>query len=84
MQVRSMDNVIVLKEKMLYVSRKYRCAVIKVTQAHLGREPFYELRIWDSFVKQGPNLKCVRQFHKHTRKGKIIYGPLCDNILHIK
>ncbi|KAL1466463.1 hypothetical protein MTO96_042721, partial [Rhipicephalus appendiculatus] len=84
MQVRNLGGVFLSKEKMLYMSRKYGCAVIKVTQAQLGREPYYELRIYNGFVKQGPNHKCVRQFQKHTQKGKIIYGPLCDNILHIR
>ncbi|KAL1469605.1 hypothetical protein MTO96_040982, partial [Rhipicephalus appendiculatus] len=37
MQVRNLGGVFLSKEKMLYMSRKYGCAVIKVTQAQLGR-----------------------------------------------
>uniref|UniRef100_A0A131YV64 Lipocalin n=1 Tax=Rhipicephalus appendiculatus TaxID=34631 RepID=A0A131YV64_RHIAP len=84
MQVRNQAHVFIDKEKILYLNMKYRCAVIKVTQAHLGWESYYELRLWDAWVKQGPHAKCVLQFARHTHKGKVIYGPFCDNILHIK
>uniref|UniRef100_A0A224YH85 Lipocalin n=1 Tax=Rhipicephalus zambeziensis TaxID=60191 RepID=A0A224YH85_9ACAR len=84
MHVRNQGRVFIAKEKILYMSWKYRCAVIKVLQEHFGWEAFYDLRIWDAWIKLGPHAKCVQQFAKHTRKGKVIYGPLCDHILHIK
>nr|XP_037290379.1 uncharacterized protein LOC119185494 isoform X1 [Rhipicephalus microplus] len=72
MQVRNLDNIFLSKEKLLYMTRKYGCAVMMVTQAQHGREPYYELRVWESFLKQRPNVKCVREFQKHTHKGKTI------------
>ncbi|XP_075722799.1 uncharacterized protein LOC119167322 isoform X2 [Rhipicephalus microplus] len=75
------DNIFLSMEKLLYMTRKYGCAVIMVTQAQYGREPYYELRVWESFLKQRPNLKCVREFQKHAHKGQTIYEPFCHHIL---
>ncbi|XP_075722800.1 uncharacterized protein LOC119185493 isoform X1 [Rhipicephalus microplus] len=84
MHVRNQGGMFITKEKMLYVNMRYRCAVMKVSQEQFGWEPYFDLRLWDAWVKQGPHPKCVQQFAKHAPRGKVIYGPLCDNILHIK
>ncbi|XP_049266717.1 uncharacterized protein LOC119374514 [Rhipicephalus sanguineus] len=83
MQVRNKGRVFLFKEKVLFMSKRHRCAVMKVKQQHLGWETYYDLRLWDAWVKIGPHAKSVQQFAKHAHKGKVIYGPLCDNILQI-
>nr|XP_037274688.1 uncharacterized protein LOC119167321 [Rhipicephalus microplus] len=84
MHVRNQGGMFITKEKVLYIHMRYRCAVMKVSQEQFGWEPYFDLRLWDAWVKQGPHPKCVQQFAKHAPRGKVIYGPLCDNILHIK
>ncbi|XP_049526978.1 uncharacterized protein LOC119458293 isoform X3 [Dermacentor silvarum] len=45
-----------------------------------GQLPFYDLRVWDAFVRTGPHEKCIRRFTKLTNRGRVIYNPRCQYI----
>ncbi|KAL1466462.1 hypothetical protein MTO96_042720 [Rhipicephalus appendiculatus] len=70
MHVRNQGRMFIAKEKILYMSKRYRCAVMKVSQEQFGWETYYDLRLWDAWVQLGPHAKCVQQFAKHTPRGK--------------
>ncbi|XP_065284307.2 uncharacterized protein [Dermacentor albipictus] len=81
MQLRKPGYHFVAKETLVYLSEKYRCAVIKVTPVLRGHLSYYDLRIWNSAVGKGPHEKCITRFVKLARTGHIIYNSKCQGIL---
>uniref|UniRef100_A0A224YBK1 Lipocalin n=1 Tax=Rhipicephalus zambeziensis TaxID=60191 RepID=A0A224YBK1_9ACAR len=71
----------VAKEKLIYDSTDYHCAVIKVTPVNHGYPPYFDLRIWNFTVRMGPHVKCIRRFMKHGGRGHDIYEPKCQRLL---
>ncbi|XP_075553872.1 uncharacterized protein LOC142586879 [Dermacentor variabilis] len=84
MELRRSDNDFAVKETILYLSEKYHCGVIRVTSSLRGHQSYYDLRVWNSVVRQGPHEKCVSRFAKFARSGHVIYDPACQAILNYK
>ncbi|KAL1467629.1 hypothetical protein MTO96_042032 [Rhipicephalus appendiculatus] len=61
---------------------KQRKEVMQVSNK--GQQKFYDLRVWDTYLKTGPHEKCIRRFEKLTQRGHGIYMPKCKIILRIK
>ncbi|XP_075554801.1 uncharacterized protein LOC142587574 isoform X3 [Dermacentor variabilis] len=72
----------VAKQTILFLSETYRCAVIKVTPTLRGHLPYYDLRLWNSAVRQGPHEKCIARFMKLAPSGHVIYDLQCHDNLH--
>ncbi|KAL1482372.1 hypothetical protein MTO96_033845 [Rhipicephalus appendiculatus] len=64
---------------MMYCSRREGCAVIKV-KTHYG-ETYYDLRVQDPYMREGPSSKCVQKFTKWEARGRVIYDGSCKDIL---
>nr|XP_054928591.1 uncharacterized protein LOC126534072 isoform X2 [Dermacentor andersoni] len=84
MLLRKLDNNFAAKETILYLNEKYHCGVIRVTSTLSGHPPYYDLRVWNSVVGQGPHEKCVSRFTKLAQRGHVIYDSTCQSILHYK
>uniref|UniRef100_A0A023G150 Putative lipocalin-3 1 n=1 Tax=Amblyomma parvum TaxID=251391 RepID=A0A023G150_AMBPA len=67
-------------EKIMYESQDYECAVIKVSLT--GSEtPWYDLRVRNSSVTQGPSSECTNQFKQYASNGTKRYLDSCQEIL---
>uniref|UniRef100_A0A224YLZ7 Lipocalin n=1 Tax=Rhipicephalus zambeziensis TaxID=60191 RepID=A0A224YLZ7_9ACAR len=84
MQVSNKDHAVTSIEDLIYMSETYRCAVILVKQFIPTQQKFYDLRVWDTYLKTHPHEKCIRRFEKLTKRGHGIYMPKCKIILRIK
>uniref|UniRef100_A0A224YDH0 Lipocalin n=1 Tax=Rhipicephalus zambeziensis TaxID=60191 RepID=A0A224YDH0_9ACAR len=81
-QVPSTAKVTVQKitEEMMYLSKKLRCAVFKLTTVP-GSRITYELRVRNSSITRGPSNGCMRKFEKLSKNDFTIYQPSCQDIL---
>uniref|UniRef100_A0A131YFA1 Lipocalin n=1 Tax=Rhipicephalus appendiculatus TaxID=34631 RepID=A0A131YFA1_RHIAP len=61
---------------------KHRKEVMQVSNK--GHQKFYDLRVWDTYLKARPHEKCIKRFEKLTQRGHGIYMPKCKIILRIK
>ncbi|XP_037275324.2 uncharacterized protein LOC119167969 [Rhipicephalus microplus] len=84
MQVSNKEHVVISIEDLIYMSERYRCAVIIVKQFTPTKQTFYDLRVRDAYLKTRPHEKCVKRFEKLTPRGHGIYMPKCKIILGIK
>ncbi|XP_075554800.1 uncharacterized protein LOC142587574 isoform X2 [Dermacentor variabilis] len=82
MELRKPGYHFVAKQTILFLSETYRCAVIKVTPTLRGHLPYYDLRLWNSAVRQGPHEKCIARFMKLAPSGHVIYDLQCHDNLH--
>uniref|UniRef100_L7LQG9 Putative group i salivary lipocalin n=1 Tax=Rhipicephalus pulchellus TaxID=72859 RepID=L7LQG9_RHIPC len=48
------------------------------------QQEYYDLRVWDTYLKTRPHEKCIKRFEKLTQRGRGIYMPKCKIILRIK
>uniref|UniRef100_L7LQZ2 Putative group i salivary lipocalin n=1 Tax=Rhipicephalus pulchellus TaxID=72859 RepID=L7LQZ2_RHIPC len=83
-QVSNKDHVVTSMEDLLYMSETHRCAVILVKQFIPNQQKFYDLRVWDTYLKTRPHEKCIKRFEKLKQRGRGIYMPKCKIILRIK
>uniref|UniRef100_A0A023FY08 Putative lipocalin-3 1 n=1 Tax=Amblyomma parvum TaxID=251391 RepID=A0A023FY08_AMBPA len=72
-------------EKILYDSPDYQCAVILVTLMGPGFGPsWYDLRVRNSSVTQGPSWDCQQKFNIYAHNGTVRYTKNCQKILPLK
>nr|XP_037275425.1 uncharacterized protein LOC119168118 isoform X2 [Rhipicephalus microplus] len=64
---------------MMYYSRREGCAVVQV-KTHQG-QTYFDLRVQDPYLKEGPSSKCVQKFAKWAPQGRDIYDVSCKGIL---
>nr|XP_037275332.1 uncharacterized protein LOC119167980 [Rhipicephalus microplus] len=69
------------QEDLLFATDDYRCAVIMVTTTVCGRHRTYDLRIRGAYVILRPPAKCLEEYLKYEKHGKVIYEPSCPSIL---
>ncbi|XP_037500775.1 uncharacterized protein LOC119374675 isoform X2 [Rhipicephalus sanguineus] len=74
-----------LTEELVYLSKKLRCAVIKITVAPglqgTGLEYVYDLRVRTRPLARGPSRGCIGKFAKLATSSSRIYQPRCQDIL---
>lgn len=74
-----------LTEELVYLSKKLRCAVIKITVIPglqgTGLEYIYDLRVRNSSIARGPSRGCIAKFAKLATSSSRIYQPRCQDIL---
>ncbi|XP_075722787.1 uncharacterized protein LOC142765539 isoform X2 [Rhipicephalus microplus] len=70
-------------EELLYLSKKSRCAVIRITVLP-GPELIYDLRVRNSSLSRGPSNGCIKNFAKLARVSSQVYQPRCQDILNTK
>uniref|UniRef100_B5M7B4 p27 protein-like protein n=1 Tax=Amblyomma americanum TaxID=6943 RepID=B5M7B4_AMBAM len=80
MSVGGLDMLATQIEQMVYESPDYQCAVIRVSLTSLG-SPWYELRVRNSSITQGPNWGCEYNFKRLAKKGTRRYWDNCQNML---
>uniref|UniRef100_A0A131YS11 Lipocalin n=1 Tax=Rhipicephalus appendiculatus TaxID=34631 RepID=A0A131YS11_RHIAP len=81
MDVKPEGRGINFQEDLLYISDDNSCAVILVTTKICAKRLTYDLRIRNSHIKHRPHPKCVHEYEKYERYGKVLYDPSCQNIL---
>uniref|UniRef100_A0A023FXY3 Putative lipocalin-3 1 n=1 Tax=Amblyomma parvum TaxID=251391 RepID=A0A023FXY3_AMBPA len=67
-------------ETIMYESPDYQCAVIQVSLKGSGPS-WYELRVRNSSVTQGPSYECKMRFMEYARNGTQRYWDDCQQIL---
>lgn len=67
-------------EKLLYMSRDCTCALILVSSL-VTRRHYYELRVKNCSVEEGPHVDCRREFCRLRKRGTVLYQPLCHKRL---
>nr|XP_037275330.1 uncharacterized protein LOC119167977 [Rhipicephalus microplus] len=72
------------QEDMLYMRSDKSCAVIMVTYPFCGRYIVYDLRVKNSHIQRPPHPKCVQEYLKYEKYGKVIYDSSCQGILAAK
>uniref|UniRef100_A0A023FZ04 Putative lipocalin-3 1 n=1 Tax=Amblyomma parvum TaxID=251391 RepID=A0A023FZ04_AMBPA len=85
MLVGPLSMLVTQTEKILYDSPDYQCAVIEVTitgPAH--GHSWYDLRVRNSSVTQGPSWDCREKFNIYARNGTVRYTNDCQKILPLK
>uniref|UniRef100_A0A023G2K5 Putative lipocalin-3 1 n=1 Tax=Amblyomma parvum TaxID=251391 RepID=A0A023G2K5_AMBPA len=80
MAVGELDMLVMQSETIIYESPDYECAVIKVSLRSFG-SGWYELRVRNSSVTQGPRWKCQTIFMKYAHNGTKRYWDECQKIL---
>ncbi|XP_049526997.1 uncharacterized protein LOC119458298 isoform X16 [Dermacentor silvarum] len=68
-------------EDILYMSRKLRCAVIKIRTMLHGNHTTYDLRVRNSSIARGPSRGCMKKFRKYARGSHGTYQTKCQEIL---
>ncbi|XP_054928607.1 uncharacterized protein [Dermacentor andersoni] len=68
-------------EDILYMSRKQRCAVIKIRSTLQGSPATYDLRVRNSSITRGPSRGCKRKFRRYSRGSHGTYQTTCQEIL---
>ncbi|XP_070377438.1 uncharacterized protein [Dermacentor albipictus] len=68
-------------EDILYMSRRRRCAVIKIRSTLQGSPATYDLRVRNSSITRGPSRGCKRKFRKYARGSHGTYQTKCQEIL---
>nr|XP_037275329.1 uncharacterized protein LOC119167976 [Rhipicephalus microplus] len=75
-------------EEVMYLSKKSRCAVIRITVLpgleSAGPELIYDLRVRNSSLSRGPSKGCIKNFEKLARSSFRVYQPSCQDILSTK
>nr|XP_037290226.1 uncharacterized protein LOC119185239 [Rhipicephalus microplus] len=75
-------------EELMYLSKKSRCAVIRITVLpgleSAGPELIYDLRVRNSSLSRGPSKGCMKNFAKFARAPSPVYQPKCQEILNTK
>uniref|UniRef100_A0A131Z6G4 Lipocalin n=1 Tax=Rhipicephalus appendiculatus TaxID=34631 RepID=A0A131Z6G4_RHIAP len=67
-------------EELMYLSKKLRCAVIRITVLP-GPETIYDLRVRNSSLSRGPSRGCKNKFAKLAPTSSGIYESKCQDIL---
>ncbi|XP_037499667.1 uncharacterized protein LOC119373676 isoform X1 [Rhipicephalus sanguineus] len=81
MDVKPQGKGIHFQEDLLYMSDDESCAVIVVTTKFCAKHLTYDLRVRNSHIKHPPHPKCVEEYRRYERHGKILYDSSCQNIL---
>nr|XP_050037226.1 uncharacterized protein LOC126534048 [Dermacentor andersoni] len=68
-----------LAENMEYLSKKLRCAVLRITLP--GNQAVYDLLVRNSSIERGPSRGCIKKFDKLTSTSLRMYQPNCQSIL---
>uniref|UniRef100_L7LR63 Putative group i salivary lipocalin n=1 Tax=Rhipicephalus pulchellus TaxID=72859 RepID=L7LR63_RHIPC len=72
-------------EELMYLSKKIRCAVIRITVlpglVAAGPEIIYDLRVRNFSLSRGPSKGCIKKFSKLAPTSSRIYKSTCQNIL---
>uniref|UniRef100_A0A224YBJ9 Lipocalin n=1 Tax=Rhipicephalus zambeziensis TaxID=60191 RepID=A0A224YBJ9_9ACAR len=68
-------------EDIVYLSKKLRCAVVKVTSTAKDTPTTYDLRVRNSSIIQGPSRGCNRAFWRFARGAPAVYIQKCQEIL---
>ncbi|XP_065284316.2 uncharacterized protein [Dermacentor albipictus] len=68
-----------LTENMEYLSKKLRCAILRITLP--GHHAVYDLLVRNSSIERGPSRRCIKEFAKLTSTSLRMYQPHCQNIL---
>ncbi|XP_037576062.1 uncharacterized protein LOC119458301 isoform X2 [Dermacentor silvarum] len=68
-----------LTEDIEYLSKKLRCAVMRITSA--GNPAIYDLLVRNSSIARGPSRGCMRKFANLTSTSLRMYEPSCQAIL---
>nr|XP_054928109.1 uncharacterized protein LOC129385508 [Dermacentor andersoni] len=63
----------------VYHDKRSGCAVIRVKTEN-AQTTYYDLRVQDSFIVEGPSSKCFRMFAKQAVQGHVIYDAQCKEI----
>uniref|UniRef100_L7LQR1 Putative group i salivary lipocalin n=1 Tax=Rhipicephalus pulchellus TaxID=72859 RepID=L7LQR1_RHIPC len=75
-------------EELMYLSKKMRCAVIRITVVPgleaAGPEIIYDLRVRNFSLSRGPSNGCKKKFAKLAAKSSRIYEAKCQDILRSK
>ncbi|KAL1472800.1 hypothetical protein MTO96_039096 [Rhipicephalus appendiculatus] len=69
------------QEDLLFATEDYRCAVVMVTTSVCGKHHTYDLRIRGAYIALKPPPKCLEEYWKFEKRGKVIYEPSCPSIL---
>uniref|UniRef100_A0A224YB84 Lipocalin n=1 Tax=Rhipicephalus zambeziensis TaxID=60191 RepID=A0A224YB84_9ACAR len=67
-------------EELMYLSKKLRCAVIRITVLP-GPEVIYDLRVRNTSLSRGPSNGCKKRFAKLAPTSSRIYESMCQDTL---
>uniref|UniRef100_A0A131Z1J3 Lipocalin n=1 Tax=Rhipicephalus appendiculatus TaxID=34631 RepID=A0A131Z1J3_RHIAP len=68
-------------EDIVHLSKKLRCAVVKVTSTVEGMRTTYDLRVRNSSIIHGPSRGCNRAFWRFARGAPVVYVQKCQEML---
>ncbi|XP_037499487.1 uncharacterized protein LOC119373511 isoform X2 [Rhipicephalus sanguineus] len=71
-------------EDILYMSKKLRCAVVKVTSTLKGQHTTFDLRVRNSSVTKGSTRGCKIKFWRVASGAQNVYTVKCQDILRNK
>nr|XP_054928622.1 uncharacterized protein LOC126534930 isoform X3 [Dermacentor andersoni] len=81
MFVRMLGGWTITAEQLVYVNENNSCAVLELWLPFPGTRPWYDLRIKNSSVVEGPSEDCSLYFNKTAGAGKPLYSSDCQAIL---